>query len=242
MVFDFKCIEGCADCCIWRDYYSAPNSIALDPRTGKYSSAYEYLLGKLGVEILASEVHKIKKLVKALSVRRDEVGDIIEYRIYPCTAVTPKDQKTPPSYPDTFQIMGRTIDGDICPFLSAPSDKAQPKTCIIYEDRPLMCRAYPIQTLYATGKVEDRAKKLVELHKGCQTVVNAILSGSESLKEPIEISETKNLDISAIIRLQSGKDCNRAQTTLWRWATGIYNQQDKAKDRGLRGWVNWSWF
>src|SRR3990172_11921419 len=126
MVFDFKCISGCAECCIWRGYYENPNSIALDRKTSKQISAAEYFLGKLGVEILPFEVRRIRKLAEKLRGRVDDVGLEIQYRIFPCTAVTPKGQNKAPSIPDTFQIMGYNVDGDYCPFLSNKNDNVKP--------------------------------------------------------------------------------------------------------------------
>jgi len=235
MALPFRCIDGCNHCCIWRDYYHKPNAIRYDPKTGKYSTAYEYFLGKVGTELQPNELPRIKKLIKKLGKRTDDDGRPIEYQILPFTAVSKKEAKEPERTLN-YQIMGRTLDGDICPFLSTQKENIRSPSgslaCLIYEERPLICRAYPLQNIY----IDESGKKYAKVDHACQWLVGQLKENTWLLEE-FPFSEVYGLDYSAMIRVQA-KNLSFEGTTLWRYATGVSNRQDKPP---YKGWVNWGW-
>lgn len=112
----FKCIQGCSDCCVFREYYPSDK------------------FGKIGVLLLPEELESIEK---------QAVQHGYSIKILPRIAVGRK-------YPEkviAYQMMGKNLDGDLCPFLDTESEKRSPHegfACRIYENRPLACRAYPL--------------------------------------------------------------------------------------------------
>lgn len=139
----FKCVEGCSDCCIYREYY--PNK------------SY----GKVGVLILPSEKERIEKLAKKMGkdvtiLPRIGVGS--EYK---------NGKKIRPEKIIAYQLMGIQDDGNLCPFLDVDSDKRSPHggyKCMTYENRPLACRAYPVIEF---GKVRlDQKCQFCKYHSG----------------------------------------------------------------------------
>jgi len=95
----FKCVEGCSDCCIYREYYP--------------DKSY----GKIGVLILPSEKERIEQLAKSLGktitvLRRIGVGTEKRSR---------EDVK--PKRVIAYQLMGVRNDGDLCPFLDVDSNE-----------------------------------------------------------------------------------------------------------------------
>ena len=112
----FRCIQDCSDCCIYREYYPS----------------VEY--GKIGVLLLPEEKIAMEKLAKRKNVK---------LRILPRLAVGSEH----PENVIAYQMMGRSNDGDLCPFLDIEGKKRSPHggfSCVIYSERPLACRAYPV--------------------------------------------------------------------------------------------------
>jgi uncharacterized protein len=110
----FSCVQDCSDCCINRQYYPSVE------------------FGKIGVLILPEEKEAIENIAKKTGVK---------VRILPRLAVG----KDAPDKIIAYQMMGKNDDGDLCPFLDA--SKRSPHggfSCMIYSDRPLACRAYPV--------------------------------------------------------------------------------------------------
>jgi Fe-S-cluster containining protein len=232
------------------------------PNTGSLRS---YILGKRGHEILPSEVRKIKRLAHKLRNRVDDHGEPIQYRILPSVGITPEDQESPPTKEqiDTYQIMGRTPEGDICPFLSTIKEGIKTPTgahaCLIYDKRPLICRGYPVAGVFIAGdkKMTDKKGPIWEaikkkspthcrLHAFCQWSSIEFSKGKLWLAKPFPISFVKGLDIGATIRFQRGKYSNLENTTIWRYATGIHNvdylRKKSAEYKPYIGWINWGWF
>lgn len=189
----FKCVQGCSDCCIYREYYP------------------EKSYGKIGVLILPSEKERIEELAKSLGrtitiLPRIGVGS--EYR---------DEEKVGPKRVIAYQLMGMKKDGDLCPFLDVDSEERSPHggyRCMIYKDRPLACRAYPV--------VES--SKEVKLDGKCQFCKSC--SGSvEGLQDEIEA-------LTSIQRV-----VNSDEKEIWRYATGIGNEEDKEEDLVRKGWI-----
>src|SRR5574337_15816 len=87
-----------------------------------------------------------------------------------------------------YQMMGKDLDGNTCPFLDTESGKRSPHggyACKIYENRPLACRAYPvIQSIpigidskckfcencgTPSGNVDSELESLVQIQKKMDT-------------------------------------------------------------------------
>jgi Fe-S-cluster containining protein len=114
----FKCIDGCAQCCIEREYFP----------TKKF--------GKIGVLILPEEKQKIEKLAKQKN---------IQVSMLPRIGISHSENEQPIEL--AYQMMGIERNGNTCPFLDTTTDKKSPHggyPCKIYEDRPFACRAYPL--------------------------------------------------------------------------------------------------
>ncbi len=113
-----------------------------------------------------------------------------------------------------YQMMGRQSDGNVCPFLDIDSDKRSPHggfTCRIYEQRPLACKAYPV--------IESSPIRLDAKCKFCQEHKTA----DSNLESEIE----------ALIQIKT--EMITEAPTIWRYATGIGNPEDK--DKIAEGWI-----
>src|SRR5689334_25430938 len=91
MLKKFSCIQGCSDCCIYREYYPS----------------LEY--GKIGVLILPEEKPKVEEM----AVKTDITVKIIPRLGY---GKSNKGNKGPKKIV-AYQMMGKNMDGDLCPFL-----------------------------------------------------------------------------------------------------------------------------
>ncbi|HVX03203.1 MAG TPA: YkgJ family cysteine cluster protein [Nitrososphaera sp.] len=113
----FSCVEGCSDCCIYREYYPSTD------------------FGKIGVLLLPEEKGRMEKLAREKEV---------EIKILPRLGVG--RSSTGPEKIIAYQMMGRhEKDGDWCPFLD--HYRRSPHggfACSIYAQRPLACSAYPV--------------------------------------------------------------------------------------------------
>lgn len=118
IVVDFRCVEGCSDCCINREYYPSKK------------------FGKIGVLILPDEKEKIENLAKEKKIK---------ISILPRIGVSNSQNEKPTEL--AYQMMGVESNGNTCPFLDIDSGKKSPHggyPCKIYEDRPLACKTYPL--------------------------------------------------------------------------------------------------
>lgn len=115
---DFRCVEGCSDCCINREYYPSKK------------------FGKIGVLILPNEKEKIENLAKEKKVK---------ISIVPRIGVSNSQNEKPVEL--AYQMMGIESNGNTCPFLDMSGKNKSPHggySCKIYEDRPLACKTYPL--------------------------------------------------------------------------------------------------
>ncbi len=186
-MMQFRCTQGCSDCCIYREYY--PNK------------SY----GKIGVLILPSEKERIEQLAKSL-------GKTIT--ILPRIGVGSGD-KIGPKRIIAYQLMGVKKDGNLCPFLDVDSDERSPHggyRCMIYEKRPLACRAYPV--IESSKKVKLDGK--CQFCKSCSDNVDGLENEIEALAS-----------IKQMMRPH--------EREIWRYATGVVNEEDR--DLALRGWI-----
>ena len=116
----FGCIEGCSDCCIYRQYFPS----------------VEY--GKIGVLLLPEEKSAMERTAKALKTK---------ISILPRIGISAKGGTEAPEKILAYQLMGNSTNGNYCPFLDLATQSRSPHggyTCKIYDSRPLACRAYPV--------------------------------------------------------------------------------------------------
>jgi Fe-S-cluster containining protein len=133
MLRRFNCIEGCSDCCIYREYYPS----------------IEY--GKTGVLILPEEKRRINHHAK-ITHRK--------VKIIPRLGIGKNRKGNGPKVILAFQMMGKNSDGNMCPFLEVDNPQRSPHggfRCKIYENRPLACHAYPV--IQETDKSVDLDSK-----------------------------------------------------------------------------------
>lgn len=183
---DFACVKDCSKCCIEREYYPTIE------------------FGKIGVLILPEE----KKSIESLAEKAE-----IKISILPRIGVSKKDSDSPNEI-IAYQLMGKDLNGNTCPFLDTDSDNRSPHggyTCKIYENRPLACRAYPV--------IESSPIRLDSKCKFC-----------EKCQTP-----TGNVDseIESLIKIQNHVKTDASR--IWRYATGVGELQDS--DSIESGWV-----
>ena len=231
----FRCSSGCNVCCITRGYPQI--DIVRDPNTRSFVQIKPESMGKEGmVEVEAWELPKMLKLAKKLSRRVDEKGKPIQYRFLPARAVGPLGAKAPEQI-ISYWLMGRFEDGDMCPFLSTPAEDRRTEDgmlkCLIYDERPLQCRAYPVHQVF-TDRITG--EKMVELDKGCQRVMEMLIKGERRVGQPIPLSLTRGLDHGAMARLHSGYRFDPNQTAFWAYPTGVFGEGEKP-DLVIDGWA-----
>lgn len=187
----FRCVEGCSDCCIYREYYP------------------DRSYGKIGVLILPWEKERIEKLAADMGKRitiLPRIGIGTNYE---------NGKKTGPKKVIAYQLMGIDLDGNTCPFLDTRSRERSPHggyKCMIYEERPLACRAYPVIE-------SDRETVLDSKCKFCQSCT----SNAEGLETEIE----------ALSLIKGVVSANGSE--VWRYATGV--GLDDSKEKIRKGWV-----
>lgn len=122
----FACVEGCSDCCIYREYYPS------------------FDFGKIGVLLLPDEKERIERLAKEKS---------IEVKIMPRLAIGSSNS---PENIIAYQLMGKQENGDLCPFLDLEERSPhEGYACSIYTQRPLACNAYPVIDANSKGATLD---------------------------------------------------------------------------------------
>ncbi len=187
----FKCIENCSDCCIYREYYP------------------EKRYGKVGVLLMPSEKENVERLAKDLKKRvtvlpRIGVGSVHR-----------DGKKVGPERIIAYQLMGVNEDGDLCPFLDVTGKERSPHggyKCMIYEERPLACRAYPVIEFGKDVKLDGKC----QFCKSCAGKVENVQREIEALAK---IQELMHFD----------------EKDVWRYATGIGNEDDM--DEVEKGWI-----
>jgi Fe-S-cluster containining protein len=232
----FRCSKRCTVCCVIRDY---PKTYEVhDAETGERVPIRPETLGKEGiVEIEAWELPKILKLARKLKGRVDEEGKPIRYRVLPARGIGARGAPGP-EVVISYWLMGRNEGGDMCPFLSTPAENRRTSDgtlkCMIYDERPLQCRAYPVHLVYTDRITGD---KMAVLDQGCQWVMEELMKGETRVEHPFRIDLIKNLDYGSLVRLQSGNKFSKKGTTLWVHPTGVYGKNERP-EVVLEDWVD----
>jgi len=128
---EFKCVEGCSDCCINREYFPSKE------------------FGKIGVLLLPKEKKMIEQLAETMGIK---------ITILPRIGVGTSDNGASPKSVLLYQLMGRERDGNICPFLDTNGSERSPHggaRCTIYDERPAACKAYPLVSIDPTISTLD---------------------------------------------------------------------------------------
>lgn len=124
------------------------------------------------------------------------------------------NQSSGPEKIIAYQMMGKEQNGNTCPFLDTESKSRSPHggfVCRIYEHRPLACRAYPLIQI-----------EPMTLDSKCQFCQNHNAADSNL-----------NSEIESLIQIQS--KMNADMPIIWRYATGIGNQEDAPQIHN--GWI-----
>jgi hypothetical protein len=175
---NFECVQDCSKCCIEREYYP----------TKKF--------GKIGVLILPEEKNTIESSAQKFG---------IDIKIMPRIGIS-YEKSDGPTQILAYQLMGKDLDGNTCPFLDTESNTRSPHggyKCKIYENRPLACRAYPV--IEASPVVLDSKCKF------CESCSNTAGNVDQELESLVKIK-------------------TRMYTTapfIWRFATGVGDKLDK---------------
>ncbi len=112
-----------------------------------------------------------------------------------------------------YQMMGIEKNGNTCPFLDIETGKKSPHggfPCMIYENRPLACRAYPL--------IETDPITLDQKCKFC--------------KENTTADRNLNSEIESLLKIKTKMSTDAA--FVWRYATGIGEEEDKSQIK--TGW------
>lgn len=177
-MLDFSCVEECSKCCIEREYYP----------TIKF--------GKIGVLVMPEE----KERLESLAEKHD-----IKITILPRIGTSETESKGPQTIL-AYQMMGKDLNGNTCPFLDTESSKRSPHggyTCKIYENRPLACRAYPV--------IQSSP---IDIDSKCKFCENCGIPSGNVISE-----------LESLIQIQ--KKMGTVAPYIWRFATGVGESKDK---------------
>jgi Fe-S-cluster containining protein len=181
MIKEFHCLEGCSDCCIYRQYYPS------------------IVYGKIGVLLLPKEKKEIENLAESYKIK---------ISIMPRLGIGVNKKSNGPSQVIAYQLMGTNINGDYCPFLDIKSSNRSPHggfKCIIYNKRPLSCRAYPA--------IKENEME-VELDSNCRFSCQHSNQVGKSLLDN---------ELSALTRISNNFD-RFSKQVIWRYATHVGDQ------------------
>ncbi len=188
------------------------------------------------MEIEAWEMPRILRLAKRMKERKDEKGQPIKYKFLPAWAVAPRGAMAPERI-ISYWLMGRLENGDMCPFLSTPDENIRTEDgtlkCLIYEERPLQCKAYPVHAIYLDKMAGE---KVARLDMGCQSVMEMLMKGDQRLSRPVPMSLLRGLDFGSLVRLQSGNKVDSKRDSLWAYPTGVF-EDGKKPELVIDGWV-----
>ena len=235
----FRCVSRCTVCCVIRDY---PRISAIrDQATGRPIPIDPVMLGKEGmVEVEDWELPKLTKLARKLRSRMDESGKPIKYTFLPARGMSRRGASGPETVL-SYWLMGRNDDGDMCPFLSTPEENQRTEDgtlkCLIYEERPLQCRAYPVHA-YFTDRLTG--EKVVQLDEGCQWVMEKEMQRDARVVGTIPANSIRGLDYGSFARLRTGRKLDPRSMIQWAFPTGVYGEGEKP-EHPLKGWVVIDW-
>jgi uncharacterized protein len=188
MLRKFSCIKECSDCCMYREYYPS----------------IEY--GKIGVLIMPEERPKIK----AIAARKG-----IDVKIIPRLGIGMNARGDGPKKIIAYQMMGKNLNGNCCPFLETNSSQRSPHgglICNIYDHRPLACVAYP---------VIDENRKSVLLDDKC-TFCHKF--STTNVKKNSDLQQ----EIESLTKIKAGLNVDE-KIEIWRYATAIGDEVNAAK-------------
>jgi Fe-S-cluster containining protein len=194
MYKQFRCVDGCSDCCISRQYFPSV----------KY--------GKIGVMLLSEEKSRIEDCA-----RKND----LEVKILPRIGIGKNRLGNGPEKILIHQIMGTDTRGDVCPFLDTEGDAKAPNggyRCKIYEERPLACRAYPINQIASNKELVLDAKCQFCKANSCQVERSSLTKEFAALKT-----------VKRQVRISTN-------TPVWRYATHIGEKTDSAQFLP-EGWI-----
>lgn len=185
MRIKFSCIDGCSDCCMSREYYPSVE------------------FGKIGVLLLPKEKIIYERLSRLTKIRLN---------ILPRVGIGLNKEANGPQGILAYQMMGKEINGNTCPFLNlSPNEKAPHGglSCSIYSFRPLACRAFPI--------VDERDNNSITLDNKCTFC-----------KEKTNVVSPNGLknELLSIREIKSFLEFDITDIPLWRYATGIGEHKD----------------
>src|SRR5919199_5315659 len=195
MLMKFSCINECSDCCIYREYYPS----------------VEY--GKIGVLIMPEERSKIRDIA---------ARNGIYIKIIPRLGIGMNAKGDGPKKIIAYQMMGKNLNGNYCPFLETNSSQRSPHgglMCRVYDQRPLACVAYPV--IKENGKSVLLDGKCTFCHKFSTTIVE----NNDDLQQEIE----------ALAKIKSKVNVDE-KIEIWRYATAIGDEVNAAKFFPA-GWV-----
>ena len=155
---EFKCVEGCSDCCINREYY--PNK----------------KFGKIGVLVLPEEKEKIETIAKQKN---------IHLSLLPRIGISDDKDQTPTIL--AYQMMGIEKNGDTCPFLDTKTENKSPHggyPCSIYQNRPLACKTYPL--IHIDPIELDQKCKFCKEHGNADRNLNSEIESLLKIKPKME--------------------------------------------------------
>jgi Fe-S-cluster containining protein len=194
MLKKFSCVNDCSDCCIYRDYYPS----------------VEY--GKIGVLILPEEKSRIEEVAWNMGV---------EVKIIPRLGFGKNAKGDGPKKIIAYQMVGKNIDGDLCPFLGIESSQRSPQggfKCRIYKQRPFACRAYPV--------IDNENSKSVLLDNKCLFCKKFSMDADK---------DGLQREIEALTKIKAEIYVDK-KTEVWRYATAIGDMKNKSKFLP-EGWV-----
>lgn len=136
----------------------------------------------------------------------------IKINILPRVGVSNSENEEPKVL--AYQMMGIEKNGNTCAFLSTETEERSPHggyLCQIYDKRPLACMTYPL--------IQTDPIKLDEKCKFC--------------KEKGYADENLNSEIESLLKIKT--KMNTDAQLIWRYATGIGEEQDKSLIK--EGWI-----
>lgn len=152
MTKKFSCVQGCSDCCIYREYYPSKE------------------FGKIGVLLLPEEKEKVERLAR-------QIG--LSVRIVPRLAVGVSGPETVIAYQLMGSRDDGDLCPFLDENAKSPHGGS---ACSIYGKRPLACNAYPvIDTLNKKTAVLDPRCQFCKQHSTARASADSLAGELESL-------------------------------------------------------------
>ncbi len=157
---------------------------------------------------MPAEKEKIERLANDLNIRvkilpRIGVGSIYQ-----------DGKKVGPRHVIAYQLVGVKSNGDLCPFLDVTGSERSPHNsyrCMIYDQRPLACRAYPVVEFGKNVKLDGKCQF-------CRSCSDSVESVQQEIEALAKIQQMMHFD----------------ENDVWRYATGVGDEKDM--DEVQEGW------